>query len=225
MKGTNGAGGSNRGARWKFGALLVVVVLSVVAVRATPLGAWLSTENIQDLLDRLGPWAPAAYMLAYLIAPVLALPGTPLSLAGGFLFGGLWGTVYTVIGAGTGATLAFLVARYLGRDFVGKVLRGKARTLDEEIAGHGLQVIFFLRLVPLVPFNLLNYAAGLSKMRLRHYVLGTYVGIIPGTFAYVYLGSSLTSIGSWQFFLAVGLLALLILVPLVYRRVRRARIP
>lgn len=212
-----------RGAALKFGGLIVFLALSVMAVRATPLGAWLRPQNVQNFLEQSGPWAPIAYMLVYTIAPAFALPGTPLSLAGGYLFGGLWGTLYTVAGAGTGATLAFLLARYLGRDFVGRMLKGKVRTLDEGIADHGFQVIFFLRLIPLIPFNLLNYAAGLSRVRLRHYVLATYVGIIPGTFAYVYLGASLTSIGSWQFFAAIGLLVLLMLVPLIYRRVKRRR--
>jgi uncharacterized membrane protein YdjX (TVP38/TMEM64 family) len=217
----NSAG--RRQAAIKFGGLLVFLILSIVAFRTTPLGEWLHPESVQDLLNRLGPWAPIAYMLAYTVAPVLALPGAPLSLAGGYLFGGLWGTVYTVIGAGTGATLAFLLARFLGREFVGKILKGKVQALDEGIAGHGLQVVFFLRLVPLMPFNLLNYAAGLSRVSLRHYVIATYFGIIPGTFAYVYLGSNLSSVGSGPFFLAVGLLVLLMLVPLLYRRIRRRR--
>jgi uncharacterized membrane protein YdjX (TVP38/TMEM64 family) len=212
-----------RRAAIKFGGLVIFLILSVVAFRTTPLGEWLQPESVQSLLNRLGPWAPIVYILAYMVAPTLALPGTPLSLAGGYLFGGLWGTVYTVIGAGTGATLAFLLARFLGRDFVGKILRGKVQALDEGIAGHGLQVIFILRLVPLMPFNLLNYAAGLSRVRLRHYIIATYVGIIPGTFAYVYLGSNLSSVGSVPFFLAVGLLVLLMLFPLAYRSLKRRR--
>ena len=133
-----------------------------------------------------------------------------------------------MVGATIGATLAFFVARYLGRDFVARVLKGKFQTLstiDDQAGAHGFQVIFFFRLIPLVPFNVLNYVAGLSKVGAWDYVLGTFLGIIPGTFAYVYLGSSLTDIYYWEFALAIGLLILLTVIPMLYKRWKGRRSP
>jgi uncharacterized membrane protein YdjX (TVP38/TMEM64 family) len=202
----------------KFIGLLIFVGAAVVLFQVTDLGRYVKPEEIRATIQSAGPVAPVIYLLIYSIAPVFFVPGWIITVAGGLAFGALWGTILTVIGATIGATLAFFVARYLGRDFVAHLLKGKLKTLDEQAAANGFQVIFFLRLIPLVPFNALDYIAGLSKIGVRDYILGTFLGIIPGTFAYVYLGSSLTNIYSWQFAGAVGLLILLALIPLLYKR-------
>ena len=110
----------------------------------------------------------------------------------------------------------------MGRGFVEKLAKGRLKTFDDSAAEHGIQVMLFLRLVPLFPFNVLNYAAGLSKIRFMDYLIGTLVGIIPGTFAYVYLGSSLTDILSWKFLSAVALfLVITVVITLIKRRKRK----
>lgn len=181
-------------------------------------------EAIREVIYSAGPWAPAAYLLIYAIAPTLFFPGWVLTVAGGLAFGAFWGTVLTVIGATIGATVAFFVARWLGRDVVSRWLPDRFKVLDDRAARHGFQVIFFLRLIPLVPFDVLDYLAGVSKIGPRHFVAGTMLGIIPGTFAYVYLGSSLAEEFSWKIGLALTLLVVLALIPPTYRRWKGGRI-
>jgi uncharacterized membrane protein YdjX (TVP38/TMEM64 family) len=202
----------------KFAGLLIFVVLCIYLVQRTDLGRVLAPEQLRATVLSYGSLAPILYLLIYSIAPMFFVHGWIITVAGGLAFGAVWGTVLTVVGATVGATLAFIVSRFLGREFVARVLKGKFKSLDDQAAAHGFQVIFFLRLIPLVPFNVLDYVAGISKISLRDYILGTFLGIIPGTFAYVYLGSALTNIYSWQFASAVGLLVLLSLIPLLYRR-------
>lgn len=202
----------------KFVGLLIFIVLCILLFQWTYLGLYIQPEEIQTAIQSVGSLAPILYLLIYSIAPVFFVPGWIITIAGGLAFGAVLGTALTVVGATIGATLAFFVARYLGRDFVARILKGKFKALDDQAAVHGFQVIFFLRLIPLVPFNVLDYAAGISKIGARDYILGTFLGIIPGTFAYVYLGSALTDIYSWQFASAVGLLLLLAVVPLLYKR-------
>lgn len=202
----------------KFIGLLAFVTISIVVFQVADLGRYVKPEEIRATIQSAGPMAPLLYLLIYSIAPTFFIPGWIISVAGGLAFGVLWGTVLTVVGATIGATVAFFVARSLGRDFVARLLKGKFAALDDQAAAHGFQVIFFLRLIPLVPFNALDYIAGLSKVGARDYILGTFLGTIPGTLAYVYLGSALTDIYSYQFAGAVGLLILLALIPMFYKR-------
>jgi uncharacterized membrane protein YdjX (TVP38/TMEM64 family) len=212
----------------KFAGLLMIIAVSVVLFQWTDLGRHLKPEAIRDAIQSVGPLAPLLYLAIYSVAPVLSVPGWIISVAGGLAFGAVWGTGLTVLGATVGATAAFFLARYLGRDFVARALKGKLQTLatiDDQAAAHGFQVIFFLRLIPLIPFNVLNYVAGLSRVGAGDYILGTFLGIIPGTFAYVYLGSSLTHVYSWQFALAIGMLVLLAVIPILYKRWKARRRP
>ena len=212
----------------KFIGLLIFLGISILVFQITDLGRHIQPERIREAIQSVGPLAPLLYLLIYSIAPVFFVPGWIITIGGGLAFGTVWGTVLTVIGATIGATLAFFVARSMGRDFVARVLKQRFKalnTIDEQAASHGFQVIFFLRLIPLVPFNVLDYIAGISKIGPRDYILGTFLGIIPGTFAYVYLGSSLTNIYSWKFALAIGLLVLLAVVPLLYKRWKGQRSP
>ena len=205
----------------KFIGLLIFVVLSLVTIQLTDLGRYIKPEQLRAAIQSSGSMAPLLYLLIYSIAPTFFVPGWIITIGGGLAFGALWGTVLTVVGATVGATIAFFVARYLGRDFVARVLKERFKTLnviDDQAASHGFQVIFLLRLIPLVPFNVLDYVAGISKIGARDYIIGTLIGIIPGTFAYVYLGSALTHIYSWRFVSAVGLLILLSVIPLFYKR-------
>ncbi len=135
----------------------------------------------------LGVWAPVAYIGLYVIATVLFLPGSVLGLAGVAVFGPVWGTVYTLLGATIGATLAFLAARYLAADWVAARAGGRLKQLADGVEAEGWRFVAFVRLVPLFPFNLLNYALGLTRIGLRDYVLASLVCMAPGTVAYTYL--------------------------------------
>ena len=153
-------------------------------------------QQIKVTILSYGIWAPFAYMGLYVLASVLFIPGSPLTLAGGAIFGPVYGTLYTIVGATAGAFVAFTLSRYFKKHFV-HVGQGKVATTlasyDARITSHGFVTVLFLRFVPLFPFNGLNFALGLTKVTLRDYFFGTLFGIIPGTFAYVYFGDSLVS--------------------------------
>ncbi|MGF1460721.1 MAG: TVP38/TMEM64 family protein [Leptolyngbyaceae cyanobacterium] len=141
-------------------------------------------------IDSLGLIAPVVFIVLYVIVTVAFVPASVVTLGAGVVFGVVKGSLYVFIGAMLGATAAFLVGRYVARDWVGRKIAGneKFKAIDEAIAHEGRKIIFLIRLSPAFPFNLLNYALGLTKISLKDYILGT-TGIIPGTIMYVYLGS------------------------------------
>ncbi len=207
---------------WLALGLIVGIVLAVLLVRDR-----LTIAAIEHAIGRLGWWAPVLYGLLWLVVPVLCLPGAPLGLAAGALFGPIWGSLYTLVSSTAGATLAFLVARHLAGEWVVQRTSGRLGRLVQGVEADGWRFVAFVRLVPLLPFNLLNYALGLTRISLRTYVIATFLGMLPGTVAYVYLGytgrealaggSGLVSKG----LMALGLLAAAMLVPVMLKRWRR----
>ncbi|MEZ5333009.1 MAG: TVP38/TMEM64 family protein [Thermoanaerobaculia bacterium] len=186
-------------------------------------------------VDSLGLWGPVVFVLGYALATVAFIPGSLLTLAAGAIFGLLEGTVTVFAGASLGATLAFLVSRYLARGRIEARLEGKPRfrALDRAVEREGLKIVTLLRLAPVFPFNLLNYALGLTRVRLPHYLLACF-GMLPGTFLYVYYGRALGSLaavaggaepdkgaGYWTVF-GLGLAATATVTLLVTRIARRA---
>ncbi len=193
--------------RYTLLALLITGIALAIAYRdtfdAAALHAW-----VKDA----GPAGPILFMLAYALGAVFFLPGSALTLAGGALFGPVWGTLYNLTGATLGATLAFLTARYLASDWVEKKTGGRLKQLKEGVEGEGWRFVAFVRLVPLFPFNLLNYALGLTRIRLSHYVLATYVCMLPGALAYTYLGyAGREAVAGGEGLIQKGMLALALL--------------
>lgn len=142
-------------------------------------------ESVEDL----GVWGPAAFILGYAVATVAMLPGSLLTLAAGAIFGLLEGVAYVFVGATLGATAAFLLSRTVARGWVERWLEGndKVQVIDRAVGREGLKIVALMRLSPVFPFNLLNYALGLTRVRASHYVIAC-LGMIPGTFLYVYVG-------------------------------------
>ncbi len=208
-------------------AALVVLAALLLLARHAPI------ERLRDGLAALGAWGPAALAGLYLVAPLLMIPGAPLTLLAGALFGVPIGLLAVLPAATAGATLAFLVGRHLLRGRVARRLAGHPRllALDEAVAGQGFRIVLLLRLSPLFPFNLLNYALGLTRVALRDYVLASLIGMAPGALMYVYLGAAAgaaTGLGSrprstaeWALF-GAGLLATVVAALLVARAARRA---
>lgn len=186
-----------------------------------------SGAALQGWVQNAGVAAPPIFVALYAVAAVLFLPGSILTIAGGALFGPVWGSFYSLTGATLGATLAFLVARYLAADWVARKVGGRLKQLIEGVETEGWRFVAFVRLVPLFPFNLLNYALGLTRIRLSHFILATYVCMLPGAVAFSYLGyagreAAAGSEGSIRNgLLALGLLALIAFLPRLIRRVRR----
>ena len=209
--------------------ILIAVVLLVALFFRFDLGRFLTLDSLkanrQALLDFYATHTltmVSGFMALYIIQTALSLPGAAiLSLAAGAIFGTLLGTVYAVIAASIGATLAFLVTRYLLRDMVLKRFGDKLEGMNRELETRGLNYLLFLRLVPVFPFFL---AAGLTRLPLRTFVLGTTIGIIPGGFVYVNAGASLATISSLagiaspRVLGSFALLGLFALIPALYSK-------
>ncbi len=210
------------------GALLVMI-LAVAAVIAYRTGWFrgVTPERVGMLRDRLrgAPGAPLVFVGLYVLASALALPGTLLTLAGGAIFGTVLGTLLNWIGATMGATASFAISRWFGRDAARAVIGRRAAVLDKLSAEHGFVALLRLRLIPIVPFNILNFAAGLTGIGVVHYVAATAIGILPATAIYTYFASALIGGASGarahalaSAAIAGGLLIVLSFVPTLARR-------
>ena len=166
--------------------LLLIVIGGIVL--AAVYREQFDAAAIQGWIESAGSAAPLLFMLIYIIGTLLFLPGTVLTLLGGALFGPVLGTFYNLTAATIGAMLSFLVSRYLASDWVKSKTGGRLKQLITGVENEGWRFVAFTRLVPLFPFNLLNYALGLTKIRFSHYSLATYLFMLPGAIAYTYLG-------------------------------------
>ena len=215
----------------KVQRLLPRLALAIVLVVAA---SWLALHGDRlDLLafeawaGELGLFAPATHVVLFAMGTILFVPGSLFGLAGGALFGPVWGTLLNLLGASVGATLAFVIARYLAEDRVRQLLdRGRLDRLLAEVEADAWRSVVFVRLVPLFPFNLLNYALGLTRIPLGSYVLASVISMLPGTFAYTWLGyagrQALARNDAALFYgmLGLGLLATITFLPRLFRRLR-----
>ena len=152
-------------------------------------------KNIKNILEFYGTFAPFIFIFIYALATVLFLPGLILTILAGALFGPFFGTIYAISGATLGATLAFLNARYISYGKIEKMIEGsKLEFIKKSVEEEGWKFVAFTRLVPLFPFNLLNYSFGLTKIKLSEYIWSSFLFMIPGTLGYVYLGFTGTEI-------------------------------
>lgn len=208
--------------------LLSVIVAMILAFRLTGTARYLDQESLRQWIESYGSLGPFVYMLIYALAPSLLLPGLPITIAGGILFGPFWGVVYAITGATLGACIAFLVARYVARDWVETKLRSpKWRRLDEGVEKQGWKVVAFTRLIPLFPFNLLNYAFGLTRIKFLHYAVATFFCMLPACIAFIVFSSSLPDLIkgkiSLSFLAGLGLVILVSLIPFVYGHYKKTR--
>lgn len=210
------------GKKQRFFLLLTLIVAAIVSIKLSGLDEYLDQERLRALIASYGAWGPVVYMLIYSIAPSLMLPGFPITVVGGMLFGPVGGTVYTSIGATIGASIAFLIARYMGRGWVEAMLKGRGRELDSEVERQGWKVVAFTRLIPLFPFNLLNYAFGLTRIKFSHYFLASFLFMLPGIIAYVVFSSSLLGLlkGNVSKEFLIGLLLVIVVsaIPIAYKK-------
>ena len=209
-------------------ALLAATLLAVAAViQWSPVASRLSLDQIVTGMRSLRSpvVAPLLFVLVYAVATTMAVPGSVLTIAGGAVFGFGWGALLNTIGANLGASGAFLLARALGRDGVERVFGNRVRGLERATRAFGFLGLLALRLVPLVPFNVLNVGSGLTRLRWREYFIATLLGILPGTLVYTFFADALV-LGSvdasgdarTRVWIAGGLFLLLSLLPLLARR-------
>lgn len=208
------------------------VVLMLVVTAAFVFGdpkAWL--QRALAAVAQLGPWGPLVFATVYIVATVLLVPGSALTLAAGALFGVAWGMVIVSLASTVAAVAAFLIGRFLARDFVAaRTARNPAfAALDRALGRDGWKIVALARLSPAFPYTLLNYAFGLTRVRFTHYVLTSWLAMLPGTLLYVYLGS-LANAGArvaektpfeWALY-AVGFAATIAVTVVISRGTRRA---
>ena len=187
---------------WIKPAVILIVLAGVYLVfRFTSLSVKdFTPENVKNFILQFGPLAPIVFIVIYTLrAVILVIPVGIMSLAGGLAFGKWFGTVYILVGATAGSCLSFLIARYLGRGIIeklGVMKKGKLKMFEEGVEKSGLKVILFLRIIPLFQYDAVNFGAGFSKMKLRDYAVGSFIGMAPGGFINAMLGSSLENIMS-----------------------------
>jgi uncharacterized membrane protein YdjX (TVP38/TMEM64 family) len=217
----------------KYIAAIVVITLVVIAARRFDLQIFF--RDGLTWISGLGPVGPLFFVALYIMACILLLPGAILTMGAGVVFGVVNGSIAVSIGATLGATCAFLVGRYLARDWVAKRIANnvKFKAVDEAVAKEGWKIVLLTRLSPLFPFYLLNYAFGFTQVSVRHYFFASWLGMIPGTIMYVYIGSlagdlaSLAAggrtktLGEWILY-GVGLLATILVTVFVTRLAKKA---
>jgi uncharacterized membrane protein YdjX (TVP38/TMEM64 family) len=184
----------------------LVVVVALAAVVALVLGLP-DAEQLRADIDAVGPAAPALFVLLYAVAALAPVPKSAFSVAAGLLFGLVQGTIVVLLAALLGALAGFGLGRMLGREAVERLTGARVARVDALLRRHGLPAVLGVRLVPVVPFTAINYVAGLTAVRIGDYVVGTALGMIPGTIAYVALGAYGTPPGSWPFLGALLALA------------------
>lgn len=175
---------------FKSGIFLLTIFCIVVTGIAVYVLGGINSAQLHAWIDRAGNWAPITYIIVYTVATVLVLPSTALNLTGGAIFGPWWGTLWTSIAAVIAAVVAFAFTRTVGRETIARNLAGGWQAMDAEMRQGGLFYMFAIRLLPIIPYGLVNFAAGLTSIRFRDYLLGTVMGTVPGVLPFVMLGSS-----------------------------------
>ncbi len=212
---------------------LIVVALAGLIVLGRQAGRYV--PQFAEWVNGLGVWGPIVFILGYAVAAVAFVPGSLLTMAAGAIFGLAPGVVYVFIAAVLGSSAAFLVSRYLARAAIERRLASNARfaAIDRAVGAQGRKIVFLLRLSPVFPFNLLNYALGLTKVRFADYMAAS-VGMLPGTLLYVYYGKLAGDVAAlaggaapekdagYYAVLILGLVATIVVTTLVTRTARRA---
>jgi len=218
----------------KFLLLIVLVGLAVYVFKYSALAQQLTLDNIKSFVGAFGGWSFVIYILLYALGTLVSIPGTLLTFIGAILFGTLFGTLFTVIGATLGASAAFFASKYLGREFVQGLLKGKLDKLNKSIEKNAFTGILVMRLIPIFPFIGINYGCGLCNIRFRDYFTATFIGIIPGTFIYTYLFATLgervltgdfgmKDLLTGEVLLPIVLFILLLIVPQLYKKFNKKK--
>ncbi|MBE0492254.1 MAG: TVP38/TMEM64 family protein [Sulfurospirillum sp.] len=175
-------------------------------------------QNIRKFVLSFGFWSPIVFVVLFTLVPLTLFPDSLLAIAGGLVFGFGFGSLYILIGAFCGATVSFYIARYFSSWLREKLGDGELLNLDAKVKKNGFMVILLLRLVPLVPFDIISYSAGLSKIHYRDFIFATCVGIIPGVLVYANIGAQALDIGSNDFYISLALLIALLLFSLIMQK-------
>jgi uncharacterized membrane protein YdjX (TVP38/TMEM64 family) len=212
-----------------IGILVVIGIWWLVKCQCVNLEA-ITPAAIRDYIAGFGKLAAIIYILAYTLNTISVIPPiAALSLTAGLAFGKLWGAVYLMIAAMLGTSCTFFISRFFGRGLVERLLKGRFKRLDDLLKKRGFATVLFFRIVPIIPYEVLNYAGGLSKMKFKDYFFATLLGLIPGVVIAAFFGGtlgevrSLKDLFSVEFGVAIGLLILVISIPLIYEYRKKKR--
>jgi uncharacterized membrane protein YdjX (TVP38/TMEM64 family) len=225
-----GSNTNSKGPAIKAAIFIIFLITAIVAVRFTPLKGYLTPERLGGLLAAAGPWAPVAYILAYVAGVCLFLPGTLLTAAGAAVFGPYFGFIYVWLGAMLGASLSFFIGRYLGRDYAASLIGDRLKKYDTAIEQNGFATVLYLRLV-YFPFTPMNFGMGLTRVHFKDYFFGTALGIIVGTFIFTFFIGTIKEVWasgqwagllSWKVFFSLGLFVFSFFIPKIVQRIKGA---
>jgi uncharacterized membrane protein YdjX (TVP38/TMEM64 family) len=229
VKEATGSPGKNRKKTAVKASLLIAFIIGAVCVtRYTPVREYLTVESLGLFLDKVGIWAPVAYMVLYAVGVCLFLPGVLLTGLGAAIFGPYWGFLYVWVGAMAGASAAFFIARRLGRDYAASLVGERLKRYDDAIGRNGFATVLYLRLI-YFPFTPMNFGMGLTKVRFWDYFFGTGLGIIVGTFIFTFFIGTVKEIwalGEWgrlvsfRVFFSVALFIFSFFIPKIIRGIR-----
>lgn len=212
----------------KAAVLVLFIAASVFLVRFTPVSDWLTPSLLTGFIESAGVWAPLVFILGYAAGVCLFVPGTLLAVIGATVFGPYLGFAYVWIGAMIGSSLAFLIGRYLGRDFAASLIGDRLKRYDQGIERNGFATTLYLRLV-YFPFNVMNFGMGLTGVRFRDYFFGTALGILVGTFIFTFAVGTLRDIWvsgrwgdllGWKVLFSFGLFVFSFFIPAIIKRIR-----
>ncbi len=175
-------------------------------------------NEIRDFVLGYGVYAPVIFIILFTIVPLTLFPDALLAIAGGLIFGLYEGSLYIMIGALCGATLSFFIARYYGSWLRDKLEGEKFLNIDTAVKKNGFLIIFLLRLIPLVPFDIISYSAGFSSIRYKDFFIASFVGIIPGVLVYANIGAKSLAFGSSEFYISIALLLALIVISMMFKK-------
>ncbi len=208
----------------------VFIIGAIFMIRYTPIGNYLSAEELSRFLELVGFWAPVVYIVIYSVGVCLFLPGTLLTGLGAAIFGPYWGFLYVWIGAMIGSSAAFFIGRTLGREFAASLIGDKLKKYDDAVERNGFATVLYLRLV-YFPFTPMNFGMGLTKVRFWDYFAGTGLGIIVGTFIFTFFIGTLKEVwasGNWgelvsfKVFFSIALFVFSFFIPKIIKKIKRA---
>jgi len=211
--------------------LALFIIAALAAVYFTSLRGWLTAEGVGAILESAGLWAPFAFILIYAVGVCLFIPGTLLTTLGAAIFGAYFGFLYVWLGAMVGSSLAFLIGRYLGRDFAVSLIGERLKRYDEAIERNGFAAVLYLRLI-YFPFTPMNFGMGLTRVRFWDYFAGTALGIIVGTFIFTFFVGTVKEVWqngqweqllSWKIGLSLGLFIFSFFIPKIVEKIRQGR--
>ena len=188
-----------------FLSIILVVIYKIYSLN-------LGSEEIKNYVQGFGKIGPLVYIIMFSLVPLTLFPDSVLAIAGGLIFGLFKGYIYTTIGALIGGTISFYISRYWGREVVKKLTKEKLDKVEEMINNRGFIIIFILRLIPLLPYDVISYGAGLTAIKYKDFLLATLFGTIPGILVFTNLGAQTVNIGSSSFYISVALLILLFII-------------